>query len=285
MPLRFIAALAVAMTTVPSRAEAPPVNLPLAPHQAIYELRLADRADDLAGANGRIAMALKSETCGVYKLDYRFVAQFQQEQEVTQTDQQTVSTENTAGTEFEFSTKTFVDGSPEKEIEGEARHDGNATKVEMKEPEKRSFDLPLSRFPMQHTRELIDKAKAGVQIVEARLFDGNDDSEKLLTSTAIISPNEMSPAASETKKPDDAAAATKAALKASIGASLAGLRSWRISEAYYNSDSDPDGLPVFQTSYVLYENGVSDELKLDFGTYVFAGSLSKLDLLDTPKCP
>ncbi|KQT60308.1 MULTISPECIES: EipB family protein [unclassified Aureimonas] len=273
------------MTTVASLADTPRTIVPLAPHQAIYELRLADRTDDIASADGRIAMALKSETCGVYKLDYRFVARFQQEQEITQTDQQTVSTENVAGTEFDFSTKTFVDGTAEKEVVGEARQDGNATKVVMTEPEERSFALPLSRFPMQHTRELIEKAKAGQQIVEARLFDGDDDSEKLLTSTAIISAHEPAAATPEAAKPEDAAAAARQALQAGIRSALAGLRSWRVSEAYYNSDSDPDGLPVFRTSYVLYENGVSDELKLDFGDYVFAGSLSKLDLLDLPKCP
>ncbi|WP_162244718.1 DUF1849 family protein [Aureimonas sp. Leaf454] len=303
------------MTAPPTPAAALPAAVILAPHQAIYELELTDRSDDIAGAEGRIAMALKNDTCGVYNLDYRFVARFQQEQEITQTDQQTVSTETVAGTQFEFSTKTFVDGAPEKEVSGEARHDGTATKVEMTEPEKRSFELPLSRFPMEHTRELIEKAREGQMIVETRLFDGDDDSEKLLTSTAIITPHEPGPAPSApnvdptgepakpapsagasamaapaTNDPDatpaaDAAEAAKAALQESIRKSLAGLRSWRVNEAYYNTDSDPDGLPIFQTSYVLYENGVSDDLKLDFGAYVFAGSLSKLDLLSAPACP
>lgn len=65
---------------------------------------------------------------------------------------------------------------------------------------------------------------------------------------------------------------------------LSGLKSWKIAESYYNSDSDPDGMPIFQTSYVLYENGVSDDLRLDFGTYVFTGSLSQLDLFDATRC-
>ncbi|MBC8131251.1 MAG: DUF1849 family protein, partial [Rhizobiaceae bacterium] len=69
-----------------------------------------------------------------------------------------------------------------------------------------------------------------------------------------------------------------------IGGRLSGLQSWRISESYYNSDSDPDGMPVFQTSYRLYENGVSDELTLDFGTYAFEGVLSRLDLFDGTAC-
>jgi hypothetical protein len=285
MPLRLIAVLAAGVTAFPAAAETPAPPVWLAPHQAIYELKLADRSDDIVGAEGRIAMALKNDTCGVYDLDYRFVARFQQEQEITQTDQQTISKENVSGTEFEFSTKTYVDGAPEKEVRGEARQERDATKVDMKEPEARSFALPLSRFPMQHTRELIEKAKAGETIVEARLFDGDDDSEKLLTSTAIITPNAAARTPTTETKPEDAAEAAKAALQSAIATSLAGLRSWRINEAYFNSDSDPDGLPVFRTSYVLYENGVSDDLKLDFGAYTFAGSLSKLDLLARSACP
>src|SRR3954468_12183361 len=94
---------------------------PLAPHQAVYELSLAPGSTDFVDAEGRIALKLQTETCGVYALDYRFVAKFQQEEEVTVTDQQTVSTENAEGTDFSFTTKTFVDGAPQKEIRGQAK--------------------------------------------------------------------------------------------------------------------------------------------------------------------
>ena len=260
----------------------------LAPHQAVYDLSLSSQTGEFADAEGRIAMKLRTDTCGVYDIDYRFVARFRQDEEITLTDQQTISTENEAGTAFRFTTRTFVDGSPEKEIRGEATHDATATKVTMTAPEARSFDLPLSRFPMQHTADLIERAKAGEHIMETRLFDGDDDAQKLLTSTAVISPNEAAKPRPAPMfgpfQPKEAAELAAGGAAPRIAEALAGLRSWRISEAYYNSDSDPDGMPVFQTSYVLYENGVSDELKLDFGNYVFSGSLKKLDLFDPSAC-
>lgn len=255
----------------------------LAPHQAVYELTLSSKTTAFVDAEGRIAMELRADTCGVYNLDYRFVARFQQEQEFTVTDQQTISTEDRDGTTFAFTTKTFVDGSPEQEIRGEARHDGDATKVAMASPVKKSFDLPLSRFPMQHMVDLIERAKAGERIVEAKLFDGDEDAEKLLTTTAIITPNDEAPPPAPAV-PKSAGEAVRAAVAPDIAKRLAGLKSWRISESYYNSDSDPDGLPVFETSYLLYENGVSDDLTLNFGAYAFTGSLSKLDLLDASTC-
>lgn len=283
MTIRIVT-LFVGMSMMPTAADA----MTLAPHQAVYDLFLSSQTSGFANAEGRIAMQLKTDKCGVYAVDYRFVAKFEQDQEITLTDQQTQSTENEAGTAFQFTTKTFVDGSPEKEIRGEATREGDATKVMMKAPEAKTFDLPPSHFPMQHTIELIAKAKAGEHIVETRLFDGDDDAQKLLTSTAIISPNPAAtPQQAAVPKPPaikNAAAAAAQAVSPQIGKALAGLRSWRISESYYNSDSDPDGMAVFQTSYVLYENGVSDDLKLDFGNYVFNGSLSKLDLFDASSC-
>lgn len=248
----------------------------LVAHRAIYDLALSSDDSGIVGAEGRIAMNLKSTACGVWDLDYRFVARFQQEQEVTLTDQQTTSTESRSGEKFTFTTKTFIDGSPEKEVKGEAQHDAGSTKVSMESPERKSFVLPLSRFPMQHTQELIQRAEAGERLVETKLFDGDDDAEKLLTSTAVIAPIE---GGGPPPKP-----IVKTGLAPEIGAKLAGMKSWRVSESYYNSDSDVDGMPVFQTKYVLYENGVSDDLTLDFGTYALTGSLKKLDLLGMPVC-
>ncbi|WP_152048172.1 EipB family protein [Aureimonas psammosilenae] len=264
MTFRLLAALAAAW--IPGVATA---ATPLVAHQAVYDLKLASQDSGIVGAEGRIAMKLDSKACGVWNLDYRFMARFQQEQEMTLTDQQTQSTENAPDQNFTFTTKTFVDGSPEKEIKGTARHDAGGTRVSMESPQKKDFVLPLSRFPMQHTQELIQRAVAGERIVETKLFDGDDDGEKLLTSTAVIAPV----AGDGTKTPSS-----------DIGSKLEGMRSWRISESYYNKDSDPDGMPVFQTKYVLYENGVSDDLMLDFGSYAFSGSLKKLDLLDMPTC-
>ena len=175
--------------------------LPLAPHQAVYELSLTPGSADFVDAEGRIALKLQTETCGVYALDYRFVAKFQQEEEVTVTDQQTVSTENAAGTDFAFTTKTFVDGAPQKEIRGEAKREADGTTVSMQAPVAHSFKLPLSFFPMQHTATLIEHAKAGDRIVEAKLFDGDDDAEKLLSSTAIISPRDQPRQADAGDKP------------------------------------------------------------------------------------
>ncbi|HEY9056639.1 MAG TPA: DUF1849 family protein [Aurantimonas sp.] len=253
----------------------------LVPHRASYDLSMRGGDGDLVDAQGRIAIEMHRKTCETYELDYRFVARFQQEQELIVTDQQTHSRESADGERFEFETKTFIDASPESAVIGTASTRGDVTRVALTAPKVRTVEVPKSMFPMQHTRALIEQAKAGTRILETRLYDGDEEVEKLLTSTAVIAP-----ATEGGTGPDGKAAETASSDRsASPSDQLAGLAAWRISESFYNSDSDPDGLPIFQTAYTLYENGVSDDLVLTFDGYTLAGGLASLDLFEMPACP
>lgn len=133
----------------------------LAPHRAVYDLVLTSKSMDLIDGSGRIAIELRQETCGTFDLDYRFIARFAREDATVVTDQQTVSTEDAVANTFSFTTKTFVDGAPAWVLQGKAIISGSSTRVELQEPETRSFNLPLSIFPSAHTMDLIEKAKAG----------------------------------------------------------------------------------------------------------------------------
>ena len=257
----------------------------IAPHRASYELSLKDNEGDIADAEGRIAFSVEEKDCEAYALDYRFVARFQQDQEMVVTDQWTKSTESTDGQRLLFETKTFVDTQPQSETQGTAATRDGQTTIALSLPEEKRIDIPAAMFPMAHTVALIDKAKAGQRIVEEPIFDGDSDAEKKLTSTAIIAPIKLTAEAGEKGSASAKDASGKDATAATPEAKLDGLRSWRVSESFYNSDSDADGQPVFQTAYTLYENGVSDDLVLTFDGYSLAGGLASLDLLDRPACP
>lgn len=253
----------------------------LVPHRASYDLSMREGDGDLVDAQGRIAIEMRRKTCETYNLDYRFVARFQQEQELIVTDQQTRSTESADGERFEFETKTFIDASPETAVIGTASTRDDVTRVSLTAPEVRTVEVPKSLFPMQHTIALIEKAKAGARIVETRLYDGDEEVEKLLTSTAVIAPVPEAGTGRDGEGPE----AASSDRGTSPSGQLAGLAAWRISESFYNSDSDPDGLPIFETAYTLYENGVSDDLVLTFDGYTLAGGLASLDLFEMPDCP
>ncbi|MCK5931698.1 protein of unknown function [Fulvimarina manganoxydans] len=249
----------------------------LAPHRAVYDLALTSRSMDLIDGSGRIAMEFRQETCGTFDLDYRFVARFEREDATVVTDQQTVSAEDAAANTFTFTTRTFVDGAAAWVIRGKATNSDSSTRVELEEPEARSFDLPLSVFPSAHTMELIEKAKAGERIVETKLFDGDNEADKLLSTTAIITA-----VGEETSSDEGVGRVTDDARE--VPEKLDGLRAWEVKEVYYNSDSDPDGLPLFETTYTLYENGISGEIAFETGDYGFAGTLTQLELFEVPDC-
>ena len=307
MRLGFLLALAL----VPVSGAAPAGAVTMQAHRASYDLKLADGSNDLIDADGRIAIEIGYDACKAYVFDYRFVARFQENQDLVVTDQQTHSTESLDGKSFVFETKSFVDGTPNSTVSGHATTEGDTTKVTVEQPTGETTELPSVLFPVQHTKALIEAAEAGKPILESRLYDGDPDPAKRLTSTAIIGP--AAPKRSETGQgngatrdagagqrgteagngtgggagPEKQTAQTPAEARTKSGPAkkLAGLRSWRVSESFYDTDSDPDGLPRFETSYTLYENGVSDDLKLGFDGYVLEGGLSTLTYLDVPDCP
>lgn len=234
----------------------------LRPHRAVYDLSLVEQTDEMNSVEGRIALEMQADGCQAYDLDFRFVARFHQSDEITVTDQQTLSRETRDGTTFVFDTKTLVDGIEQEAVKGTAVTQDAGTMVNFTKPTTRDLDLPRSSFPLQHTSQLIDKARKGERIIETRLFDGDDEAEKHLTTTALIQP----------------------APNAGGREQLAGLQAWKVVESYFNSDSDADGMPIFQTRYVLYENGVSDDLYMNFGSYALRGKIGQLDYLGGEDC-
>ncbi|WP_062116623.1 EipB family protein [Aureimonas sp. AU40] len=260
MGLRHLAFCALLSTLGVACAEA----ASLVPQEAVYDLTLDQPGSVVNGAEGRIALQLKNDTCEAMSLDYRFVVRFQEDTELTVTDQHTLSKESRDGRRFEFETRTTIDGAPQEAVKGKAVTEGEKTRIDYELPVVRQTEIEKAAFPLNHTAEIIEQAKAGQRIFETRLFDGDNEAEKDLTTTVIIAPT--SPKLTERASDP-------------IGKRLEGIRSWMIVESYYNSDSDRDGLPIFETRYRLYENGVSDELKMNFGAYTLKGRLSHLELL------
>jgi hypothetical protein len=261
-----IAALAALWLSVPAGA------VELQPHRASYDLRLTGQSEEVEGGEGRIAIELARPDCRSYKLEYRFVARFLQSSEITVTDQRTESTEALDGARFEFATTTLLDGNEQSAIRGRAENRDGATVVTMEAPQSRRIELPLSSFPMRHTADLVAAAQAGRSVVETPLFDGDDEAEKLLTSTAIITP---------LAEPSTGQAKNEGGEK---GAALKDMKAWRVTESFYNKDSNEDGMPIFETAFTLFENGVSDDLVLKFEGYSFEGGIASLDYLDAPAC-
>ena len=57
---------------------------------------------------------------------------------------------------------------------------------------------------------------------------------------------------------------------------------WPVSIAYFDEKTRGDQEPIYSQSFKLYENGVTRDLTLDYGDFVLAGKLTKLEVLGKP---
>ncbi len=66
------------------------------------------------------------------------------------------------------------------------------------------------------------------------------------------------------------------------GAGLANIRSWPVTISYF-TDETPYGeqKPSYELSFIIYENGITRRMKLDYGDFALRGKLVQLDLSPT----
>ena len=67
---------------------------------------------------------------------------------------------------------------------------------------------------------------------------------------------------------------------------LKGTKAWPISMSYFEKTKDNSGekLPIFESSFLLYENGISSDLLLRYPEYTLSAKLSELELFEKPAC-
>ena len=134
-------------------------------------------------------------------------------------------------------------------------------------PSKEKLDLGKDiLFPTQHIVRIIERAKAGGGPMEARVYDGSDTGKKVFATLTVIGKEETGPG------PD-----------AEASDALAKVRRWPVSISYFDEKAK-DAAPEYVLSFDLYENGVSGTLKLDYGAFILAAKLSKIEWLATPTC-
>ena len=125
---------------------------------------------------------------------------------------------------------------------------------------------------MQHTIALLKAAKAGKASFRADLYDGSEKGEKVYDTVAAI--GRAQAAGSNRKLP--AGQECRAARR---------LKGWPVSIAYFEPGSDKqDALPVYELSFLMFENGVSRKLYIDYGEFALQGELTEITFHAPSKC-
>lgn len=269
-PLRMAVRASVALAAVGVAAHAASAaTAGLVPHRAVYDIVLKEASDrsGIESVRGRMVYEFSGSACKGFNTQFRFVTRIDVGDGVRVTDQRSTTFEDVAAGKFRFENKSFTDDQLDKDVKGAAAEADGKVKIELTGPDKRDIELADSRFPAEHMLEVIARARKGERVFESRIFDGSEDGDQTFLTTTIVGGPQKS---------------IKTDPEAKALAPLGTQDYWPVSIAYFDEKTKGDQEPIYSQSFKLYENGVTRDLTLDYGDFVLAGKLTKLEVLGKP---
>jgi hypothetical protein len=274
---RLTLAAALCLCVVPALAQAPDAAIGprvgvtpealaagiarMAAHRAAYRLDLGEaRGSGIASVRGAMVFDV-ADACEGWATRQRMTMT------VTDRDGQDVETVSDYATyeakdnsRLRFSLTQTTQGAVSQRVSGEAelKPDGSGM-IRFAEPSGREEALPAGTLlPMRHTVLAVETARAGRRLLAAPLFDGTSD-EGAQDTTTIIS-------------------AWAAAAAAPHFPLLANLASSRMRIAFFERGAATGGAsqPEYEVGLRYFENGVADEIVMDFGEFSVAGKALEL---------
>jgi hypothetical protein len=243
----------------------------IAPHRALYTMTLGAAKSNSGIVAARGTMVYEwGETCDGWTIEqrYRLRMQYSETGEV-EISSNYVTWEAKDGLRYRFNERKLRNGEVDEEIRGEARLEGpgQAGYAEFSRPSRPRVELaPGTIFPTQHTIDLIERAAAGEQFVARKVFDGAGEENSVVEITAVIG-NAQEPAAES----------------APVKSPLLRRPSWRVRLAFFPAGSTSER-PDYELGMRLKDNGVSQEMVLDYGDFAIKARLDELEALPKPNC-
>lgn len=275
----LVLACALGVSAAPSLAATAGATA-LASHRAVYDLVLieADERSAIGQVRGRLVTEFVGDTCDGYTLNMRRVLRIANTGGGTNTfDTVSTSWESGDGDDMRFGSRLYVNGelSETDDLEGVARlgRDGAEGSVTYAKPKQTVLPLPADAvFPVEHSKQILDIARAGETIVRSIVFDGGEV-DKIYTAVTFIGAR-MAPG--EVPLPQDAA----------MAAALADLAAWNVSVSYFEDSqaTDSEQLPAYEVRVILFDNGVATELELVYEGFSLRGDLTDLEVFEPGDC-
>ncbi len=261
--LLTFAACAASLAPVAAKAQ----SIVLAPHRAIYDLTFMRSAQSrgVDSARGRIVFEISGSACEGYAANFRQVVEMDTDSGSRVMDVRSSTFEEGDGKGYRFQIDRTMNQAPQTTTEGRTQTRNGEFGVQITKPKAERVTLPGDvMFPTIHTRALIEAAVAGKTTLNARTYDGSDEGKAIYDTFAVIGqPIQRKPG----EQLEDPAKAPQ----------LASAKSWPVTISYYKAGVG-DQTPVYVMSMELYDNGVSRNLKLDYGTLVLKGDMTRLDM-------
>lgn len=269
--MRLATAAAVLIFLLPAlgrAASAPaqavdPIGPKLLAHHALYSLtfdpsatQAAQRGSDIVGARGLMGYEV-IDACDGWAVRQRL------RMTVTNTDGQDVQMssdyatwESKDGLKFRFHMIQMTDNAVTTQTDGDAflTAVGGSGEAHYTRPNDEIKKLPAGTyFPTAHTVAILEAARSGKKFLAVPLFDGTDEAGTEDSSIAIV----------DWKPP----------YKTSYPA-LTALPSARVRLAFF--DRLPGTTtPIYQVGLRYWENGVADDMQMDFGDFVMNAKMTE----------
>lgn len=263
-------------------AAAPPADhVLLAPHRAIYDLKLSKSRGSrgIEGVRGRILYDFSGSACEGYQLQFRQVSELDSgEGKAALSDLRSTTWEDGEGKKFRFNSENLFNERRTDIVDGHAERNAKAVAVSLSKPKEKSFAVPSNAvFPTEHMRRIIAAAREGKSVLDFPVYDGSESGEKLYNTLTVIG----HAIASDEKVPTDASAKIPA---------LAKLVRWPVTVSYFDkkdekAEQSGEQTPVYSITFELYENGISRSLILDYTDFTISGEMTSLELKNVKPCP
>ena len=245
----------------------------LASYRAVYDLQPVriEQGGKAQPIDGELAYEVAGSQCAGWTVSTQLKNRMAQaEQGLQTTDIKSRSFESDDGLSMTVSQQESVDGrlSDDSEIKIGKVEVSAESKGTISGSKASSFSLtPEVIFPTEHQRRLLAAAAKGLTRDVSTVYDGSDNEKTFRIITFISKRHE--PAA---QPRDDLS-------------SLASLASWTFQLGYYPAADEQADTPEFQTTFNMFENGITTEMLFDYGTYAMKAKILKLEMMPAAPCP
>ena len=275
-----IVTIAISGAAIERPSAAPPADrVLLAPHRAIYDLKLskAQGSRAIEGIRGRILYDFSGNACEGFELKFRQVSEIDSgEGKPALSDLRSTTWEDGDAKEFRFNSENLFNERSTDVVNGSAERSAQSVTVNLSKPSKKNFTVPPTAvFPTEHMRRIIAAAREGKSVLEFPVYDGSETGEKLYNTLTVIG----RPIPPGEKTPTDVSAKT-----------LANLTRWPVTISYFDkldskSEQGGEQTPVYSIGFELYENGISRALMLAYPDFTISGEMTSLEMKTAKPCP
>ena len=229
----------------------------IAAHRAHYDLHLERGRGDVVAASGTMDFEI-TDACDAWAVRQRLRMQLTGRDGTESNMLSDYTTlESKDGGRLRFQLRQTNDGQVSEEIQGVATLSATGGEAKYTLPEVATKTLPAGTLlPMAHTNAVLTAAASGQKFVAVPLFDGTS-ADGAQNSTIVVASWDK---AGKSDRPE-----------------LAGIASGRVRIAFFNRES---GAPQaeYEVGMRYFENGVADEMSMDFGDFVMAAKMTQLSV-------